>query len=109
MSKKVGAGGRFNIFLDSGRLDTLHAANYSPIHLCIWQFLLAPLPLFVISAIGMVWCRKEHSLQPLRLQSGSPRGAGGQNCPRASRSRRLITPNSSRNGALIWYTSNNLP
>ena len=81
MSKKVGVGGRFDIFLDSGGLDTLHAANYSPIHLCIWQFLLASLPLFVISAIGMIWCRKGHSMQPLRLQLGSPREGRGAKFP----------------------------
>ena len=33
--------------------------NYSSIHFCICHFLLASLPLFVISAIGIFSCRKE--------------------------------------------------
>ena len=41
----------------------LHPANYSSIHLCIWHFLLASLPIFVISAIWIVWYWKEHSKQ----------------------------------------------
>ena len=42
---------------------TLHPANFSSIHLCTWHFLLASLPLFVISTIWIVWYWKEHSKQ----------------------------------------------
>ena len=53
---------------------TLHPTKYSSIHLCIWLFLLASLPLFVISAIWIIWCWKEHSKQYHHSEGGFQRG-----------------------------------
>ena len=53
---------------------TLRPAIYSSIHRFIWHFLLASLPLFVISAIRIFWCQKEHSKQYNYSEDGFQKG-----------------------------------